>query len=106
MQNLVCWAAQKSVPLVPIGGQTGLSGGAAAVPGGVMVSFERMNRIWEYVAEDCLVRCEAGTVTRDLQEYARDRGLFYPVDLAAAGSSQIGGNVASNAGVCRCFATV
>ena len=98
VQDLVCWAKEKSVPLVPVGGQTGLSGGAAAVAGGVSVSFQRMSRILACDAEDSLVRCEAGTVTRDLQDYVRQRGLFYPVDLAAAGSSHIGGNVATNAG--------
>jgi FAD/FMN-containing dehydrogenase len=84
--------------LVPSGGRTGLSGGAVAGNGEVVVSFDRMQRIVDFNAADRIVRCQAGVVTQVLQEYARERGLFYPVDFASAGSSQLGGNIATNAG--------
>ena len=84
--------------LVPSGGRTGLSGGAVASNGEVVVSFDRMNRVLDFNAVDRVVRCQAGVITGTLQEYAAERGLFYPVDFASSGSSQVGGNIATNAG--------
>ena len=84
--------------LVPSGGRTGLSGGAVASDGEVVVSFDRMNRMLDFNAADRIVRCEAGVATQTLQEYAAARDLFYPVDFASSGSSQIGGNISTNAG--------
>ena len=98
VQALVAWARTHQVALVPSGGRTGLSGGAVASNGEVVVAFDRMNRIKSFNKADRLVTCEAGVVTQVLQEYAAQEGLFYPVDFASSGSSQIGGNVATNAG--------
>ena len=84
--------------LVPSGGRTGLSGGAVASHGEVVVSFDRMNRILDFNAADRVVRCEAGVVTAALQAFADEVGLFYPVDFSSSGSSQLGGNIATNAG--------
>jgi FAD/FMN-containing dehydrogenase len=98
VQSLVHWANAEGIPLVPSGGRTGLSGGAVASHGEVVVSFDRMNRILEFNAADRLVTCQAGVVTQMLQEFAVEKGLFYPVDFASSGSSQIGGNIATNAG--------
>lgn len=95
---LVELANAQRLTLVPSGGRTGLSGGAVASHGEVVVSFDRMNRILEFNAEDRLLTCQAGVITQNIQGYAADHGLFYPVDFASAGSSQIGGNVATNAG--------
>ena len=96
--DIVAYAIDAGVSLVPSGGRTGLSGGAVASNGEVVVSFDRMNRILDFNAEDRLVTCQAGVVTQVLQEFATEQGLFYPVDFASSGSSQIGGNVATNAG--------
>jgi len=96
--ELVKYANDAGVALVPSGGRTGLSGGAVASNGEVVVSFDRMNQILDFKAQDRLVTCQAGVVTQVLQEFATEQGLFYPVDFASAGSSQIGGNVATNAG--------
>ena len=95
---LVGLANEERIALVPSGGRTGLSGGAVAGNGEVVVSFDRMNRITRFSPADRLVRCQAGVVTAQLQAYAREQGLFYPVDFASAGASQIGGNIATNAG--------
>ena len=91
-------ANELAVGLVPSGGRTGLSGGAVAGNGEIVVSFHRMNRILGFNAADRMAHCEAGVVTQVLQEFADERGLFYPVDFASSGSSQLGGNVATNAG--------
>ena len=95
---LVRLANQYSLALVPSGGRTGLSGGAVASNGEVVVSFDRMNRILDFNVADRIVRCQAGVVTQTLQRFATDKDLCYPVDFASAGSSQIGGNIATNAG--------
>ena len=91
-------ANEASFALVPSGGRTGLSGGAVASNGEVVVSFDRMNQILGFTAADRLVHCQAGVITAQLQGFAREQGLFYPVDFASAGSSQLGGNIATNAG--------
>lgn len=95
---LVKWARAKQVALVPSGGRTGLSGGAVALHGEVVVSFQKMNRILEFDPYDQTVTVEAGVVTEALQKYAEEQGLYFPVDFASRGSSHIGGNVATNAG--------
>ena len=69
--------------------------------GEIVVSFDRMNRILDFNEADRIVRCQAGVVTETLQDYAAERGLFYPVDFASSGSSQIGGNISTNAGGIR-----
>ena len=98
VQELVRAARDRGVALVPSGGRTGLSGGAVAADAELVVSFDKMNEILEFNATDRLVRCQPGVVTQQLQDYASERNLMYPVDFASAGSSQIGGNIATNAG--------
>lgn len=96
--RLVAWANEHGIALVPSGGRTGHSGGAVAANREVVVSFEKMNRILDYDPVDGLVTVEPGVVTATLQQFARDHDREYPVDFASAGSSQIGGNIATNAG--------
>ncbi len=98
---LVRAANERRWSLVPSGGRTGLSGGAVASNGEIVVSFDRMNHVLDFNEADRIVRCQAGVVTETLQDYAAERGLFYPVDFASSGSSQIGGNIATNAGGIR-----
>jgi FAD/FMN-containing dehydrogenase len=101
VQALVSCAATHGIALVPSGGRTGLSGGAVATNGELIVSFDRMRKILEFDAVDRTLRVEAGVVTAAVQAYASENDLFYPVSFAAEGSSQIGGNVATNAGGIR-----
>jgi len=98
VQAIVKLANEMSFSLVPSGGRTGLSGGAVASNGEVVVSFDYMNNIHSFSGSDRTVRCEAGVVTQQLQTFADDNGLYYPVDFASAGSSQLGGNLSTNAG--------
>ena len=101
VQALVVLANEEGLQLVPSGGRTGLSGGAVASHGEVVVSFDRMNRILGFAAADRLVTCQAGVITQTLQDFAEHQGYYYPVDFASAGSSQLGGNIATNAGGIR-----
>ncbi len=98
VQAIVRWANQHKVALVPSGGRTGLSAGAVAANGEVVVSFDNMNQILAFNEMDRTVVCQPGVATQQLQEFAQDKGLYYPVDFASAGSSQIGGNIGTNAG--------
>ena len=98
VQSIVKLANQHEVVLTPSGGRTGLSAGAVAANGEVVVSFDKMNRIGEFYPADRLVSIEAGVVTEQLQQFAEDKDLYYPVDFASAGSSQMGGNIGTNAG--------
>ena len=95
---LVKWAVENKVALVPSGGRTGLSGAAVSINGEIVVSFEKMNKILEFNEADLLIRAQPGVITKQIQELAKDKGYFFPVDFASSGSSQIGGNVATNAG--------
>ena len=98
VQAIVKFANEHQVSLVPSGGRTGLSAGAVAASGEVVVAFDYMNSISGFNAMDKTVRCGAGVITEQLQNYAEEQGLFYPVDFASAGSSQVGGNIGTNAG--------
>lgn len=98
IRDLVLWARKNKISLVPSGGRTGLSAGAYALNGEFVVSLEKMNKIIEFNKLDQTLRCEAGVITENVQKCALENGYFYPVDFAARGSSQIGGNVATNAG--------
>ena len=98
VQAIVQFAVQEQLRIVPSGGRTGLSGGAVAQHQELVVSFDAMNQITAFNATEQTVVCQAGVITQTIQEYAREKELFYPVDFASAGSSQIGGNIATNAG--------
>lgn len=96
--KIVKWARTHKIGLVPSGGRTGLSGAACAINYEVVVSFEKMNHLLKFNPIDQTVDLQAGVITEDLQNFARTKNLLYPVDFAARGSSQIGGNIATNAG--------
>ncbi len=99
--DLVQWARAESRALVPSGGRTGLSGGAVATKGEVVVSLEKMRGLVELDEVGSSLTVQAGMSVGELQRRAIDAGLYYPVDWAAAGSSQLGGSIATNAGGIR-----
>lgn len=98
VQAIVLLANEHNVVLTPSGGRTGLSAGAVAANGEIVVSMDKMNQIGQFYPADRLVEIEAGVVTQQLQQFAESKDLYYPVDFASAGSSQIGGNIGTNAG--------
>jgi glycolate oxidase subunit GlcD len=89
---------EREVPLIPRGGGTGLAGGAVPLEGGVVCSLERLRAIRALEPELWRIHVEAGVSTREVQRLARENGLCFPPDPGAAEQSQIGGNVATNAG--------
>lgn len=98
VQQIVNLANEFNLAIVPSGGRTGLSGGAVAKEGEIVVAMDRLNQVIDYNPLDRCVTVGAGMITANLQDYAAEQGLFYPVDFASTGSSQIGGNIATNAG--------
>ncbi len=98
VQSLIALARTQKLAIVPSGGRTGLSGGAVASKGELVLALDRLNTLSHFNAADRTVRCGAGVVTAELQAFARAKSLLYPVDFAASGSSQVGGNVSTNAG--------
>ena len=87
--------------VIPSGGRTGYSAGATATAGEWVLSMVRFNQIHDFNAVDQTVRVGAGVITEQLQQFALDQGLFYPVDFASSGSSHVAGNIATNAGGIR-----
>jgi glycolate oxidase len=90
------------VPIVPRGSGTGLSGGANALDGGIVLSLERMNRVLRIDTMERLAVVQAGVVNDDLRATAAQHGLWYPPDPASSPWSTIGGNVSTNAGGICC----
>ncbi len=98
VQGIVRWANEHHVAIVPSGGRTGLSGGAVAANGELVLSLTRMQRVLEFDPIDRLLRVQPGLTLQAAQAAARERDLIYPVDLGSRGSCSIGGNIATNAG--------
>ncbi len=89
---------EDKIPVTPRGAGTGLSGGALAHLGGVLISTERMNTILEIDEKNLQVITEPGVITEVLQNAVKEKGLFYPPDPSSRGSCFIGGNIAENSG--------
>lgn len=96
------WANQRSVPVVPRGAGTGLSGGANAIEGCVVLSLERLTSIREINTRQQHAVVEAGVINAELGRAALEVGLFYPPDPGSFEICTIGGNLATNAGGMRC----
>ncbi len=97
VQAVARLAFAERLPLVPRGAGTGLSGGAIPVCGGIVLSFERCNRIRSIDGRDLVAEVEAGVVTAELQRRVEALGLFYPPDPASRESCTLGGNLAEDA---------
>ena len=95
--------AELDIPVVPRGAGTGLSGGANAVDGCLVLDLSRMNRVLEIDTEDMLAVVQPGVVNDELKAAVAEHGLWYPPDPASAPWSTIGGNVATNAGGLCCL---
>jgi glycolate oxidase subunit GlcD len=95
--GVVAWCYERGVAVVPRGGGTGYAGGAVPF-GGVVVALERLTRVRSFEPLLWRIEVEAGLRTAEVRRLARESGLVFPPDPGAAEQSQIGGNVATNAG--------
>ena len=101
--EVVKFCRAERVPLVPYGGGTGLVGGQIGVglPAPIILSLERMNKIRRVDPADNVIVAEAACTLQSVQEAASEVGRQFPLSIASQGSSQIGGNLATNAGGVR-----
>lgn len=98
ISKLIGLANEARFPIVPRGGGTGLSGGALAVDGGLIITTGRMNRILDIDRDNLTAWVEPGVFNGELQSAAAEYGLFFPPDPASMDFSTLGGNAAENAG--------
>ena len=103
IREVLRFAALDHVAVVPRGLGTGLTGGALATEGGVVLSTERLARVVDVDRRNLLAVVQPGVVTGQFQEQVEQLGLFYPPDPASLDSCSLGGNVAENAGGPRAF---
>jgi glycolate oxidase len=103
VQHVVRTCAELSVPVVPRGAGTGLSGGANAVAGCVVLDLSRMDQVLEIDPDNLLCVVQPGAINNDVKAAVAEHGLWYPPDPASAAWSTIGGNVATNAGGLCCL---
>jgi glycolate oxidase len=96
--RLVRWAAEKGLPIVPRGAGTGLSGGAVAAQGGLMIGFSRMKKILEIDIDDQRAVVQPGVVNLDLSSAVASSGYYFAPDPSSQKACTLGGNVAENAG--------
>jgi glycolate oxidase len=91
-------AGRERFPVIPRGAGTGMTGGALAVEGGLVMAMSRLDRILEIDAENQVAVVEPGVITGRFQEAVRRQGLFYPPDPASQAFCTMGGNVAECSG--------
>jgi glycolate oxidase len=96
------FAYEHRIPVVPQGARTGLAGGANAVDGAILLSLERMDRILGIDEVNHTATVQPGVINSALSRAVAGKGLFYPPDPGSWESSTIGGNVATNAGGLCC----
>lgn len=94
-------ANEYKIPVTPIGGRTGLSGGSLSLHQGIGLSTERLNKILNIDEFNLQVIVEPAVITQVLRQAVAEKNLFYPPDPSSQGSCWIGGNVAENAGGAR-----
>lgn len=87
--------------IIPSGGRTGLAGGVVAQKGEVALSLTRLNKISQLDKTGLTVKVQSGATTQSVHEFCEPEGLTWPIDLAAKGTSTIGGNLSTNAGGVR-----
>jgi glycolate dehydrogenase FAD-linked subunit len=95
---VVAWCYEHDVAVIPRGGGTGFAGGCVPLDGGVVLSLERLRAQRSFDPLLWRMEVEAGRATAEVAKLARESGLYFPPDPGAAEQSQIGGNVATNAG--------
>jgi glycolate oxidase subunit GlcD len=95
---VVAWCHQHAVPIVPRGGGTGFAGGCVPTRGSIVLGLERMRIVHTFDPHLWRIKVDAGLTTAELRRLARENGLSFPPDPGAAEQSQIGGNIATDAG--------
>ncbi len=100
LQELVRYCHEHHIPMVPQGGNTGLTGGSVPDSSGeaLLISLSRLNKIRNLNLNNMTIEVEAGAVLQDVQALAAAENLLFPVAMASEGSCQVGGIISTNAG--------
>ncbi|AJC88139.1 gycolate oxidase, subunit GlcD-related protein [Campylobacter insulaenigrae] len=102
VSEILKYCNKENIIIIPRGSGSGFTGGALAVNGGIVLSFEKhMNKILEIDLENLVAVVEPGVINAKLQKVLSEYNLFYPPDPASMDYSSIGGNVSENAGGMR-----
>jgi len=101
--SVVRLANANGIPFVPRGSGTGLSGGAMAIQGGVIIELQRMNKILSIDVDNRIAVVQPGVVNLHISQAAAPYGLYYAPDPSSQASCSIGGNVAENSGGPHCL---
>ncbi|EFO79589.1 D-lactate dehydrogenase (cytochrome) [Oscillochloris trichoides DG-6] len=96
-------AARAGLPLVPRGAGTGLTGGATAMSGGIMISSARMDKILEVDVRNGRVLCQPGVINYELSQYLKPYGFQFAPDPSSQKACTVGGNIANNSGGPHCL---
>jgi glycolate oxidase subunit GlcD len=103
VSTLLRFAHAHRIPITPRGAGHGYVGGCVPAHGGIALSMARMNRLKEISARDFVAVVEPGVLTKQLQDSAEKKRLYYPPDPASRADCSLGGNIATNAGGPRCL---
>lgn len=103
VSGVVRLAARYGVPIVPRGAGTGLSGGATAISGGIVVSTARMDKILEVDTRNGRVLCQPGVINWELSQYLKPYGYQFAPDPSSQKACTVGGNIANNSGGPHCL---
>ena len=98
VSQIVKFANEQKIPVIPRGAGTSLSGGAVPIKGGIIIDLSRMNKILEISIENRYAKVQAGVVCDDLNRALAKHGFTFPPDPASSSVATIGGNVNTNAG--------
>ncbi|MBA2277889.1 MAG: FAD-binding protein [Chloroflexia bacterium] len=96
-------ANKVQLPVVPRGAGTGLSGGAVAQAGGIILALTRMDAVLDVDPIDRTALVEPGVINLELSEFTRGNGFFFAPDPSSQKACTIGGNVAENSGGPHCL---
>ena len=100
VSNILKFASENNITIVPQGGNTGLCGGATPDKSGnsIILSLEKMNKIRSFNKQAKTITVDAGVILSSIHEKVEQEDLFFPLSLGAKGSCMIGGNLSTNAG--------
>ncbi len=101
IQQIVNLARTHGIPIYPRGAGTNLSGGAIPLNGGIVLSFQKMNRILDVDAQNLTATVQPGVVIQALNNAVSPHGLIYPPDPGTVNTATMGGSVAENSGGLR-----
>lgn len=102
VQEVMRFATEHGIPVVPQGARSGISGGANGSPGAILLNVSRMKDVVRVDEAERLVTVQPGIINQDLKDHLEPYGLSYPPDPGSVALSSIGGNIATNAGGLCC----